>query len=88
MTPQRQLIRRAPADASVAALIDALITAGGRITIAEAAQATGEPPVRLRSGYLATVQRMLNIDGYPVLQVTDEGRTVELNVQLLRQQFT
>jgi hypothetical protein len=88
MTPQRQLIRRAPADASVAALIDALITAGGRITIAEAAEATGEPPVRLRSGYLATVQRMLNIDGYPVLQVSDEGRTVELNVQLLRQQFT
>jgi hypothetical protein len=88
MTPQRQLIRRAPADASVAALIDALVAAGGRITIAEAAEATGEPPVRLRSGYLATVQRMLNIDGYPVLQVTDEGRTVELNMQLLRQQFT
>lgn len=88
MTPQRQLIRRAPSDASVAALIDALVAAGGRITIAEAAEATSQPPVRLRSGYLATVQRMLNIDGYPVLQVTDEGRTVELNVQLLRQQFT
>jgi hypothetical protein len=88
MSSQRQLIRRAPSDASVAALIDALVAAGGRITIAEAAQATGEPPVRLRSGYLATVQRMLNIDGYPVLQVTDEGRTVELNVHLLRQQFT
>jgi hypothetical protein len=88
MTPQRQLIRRAPSDTSVAALIDALVAAGGRITIAEAAEATGESPMRLRSGYLATAQRMLNIDGYPVLQVTDEGRTVELNVQLLRQQFT
>src|SRR5262249_46835686 len=70
MTSQRQLIRRAPSDASVAALIDALVAAGGRITIAEAAEATGESPVRLRSGYLATVMRMLNIDGYPVLQVT------------------
>jgi len=88
MSPQRQLIRRAPSDASVAALIDALAAAGGRITIAEAAEATGEPSVRLRSGYLVTVQRMLNVDGYPVLQVTDEGRTVELNVPLLRQQFT
>ena len=30
---------------------------------------------------------MLNVDSYPVLQVTDGGRTVELNVKLLRQQF-
>jgi hypothetical protein len=39
------------------------------------------------SGYLAQVTRQLNVDGYPVLQTTDGGRTVELNVPLLRQQF-
>ena len=51
-----------------------------------AAAATGEPPVRM-SGYLAQVARLLNVDGYAVLRTTDDGRTVELNPALLRQQF-
>jgi hypothetical protein len=62
------------------------VQAGGRLTIAEAASAAGESPVRM-SGYLAHVTRLLNVDGYRVLGTTDEGRTVELNMQLLRQQF-
>jgi hypothetical protein len=86
MNGQRQFVRRAPDDASVAALIDGLIQAGGRLTIAEAAAAAGEPPVRM-SGYLAQVTRLLNVDGYAVLQATDGGRMVELNQQLLKQQF-
>lgn len=86
MAAQRQFVRRAPADASVAALIDALTTAGDRLTLAEAAQAAGEPPVRM-SGYLAMLTRLLNVDGYAVLRVTDAGRTVALNTPLLRQQF-
>lgn len=86
MAGQRQFVRRAPDDASVAALIDGLARAGGRLTIAEAASAVGEAPVRM-SGYLAHVTRLLNVDGYRVLGTTDEGRTVELNMQLLRQQF-
>ena len=86
MAGQRQFVRRAPDDASVAALIDGLAQAGGRLTIAEAASAAGESPVRM-SGYLAHVTRLLNVDGYRVLGTTDEGRTVELNMQLLRQQF-
>ena len=86
MVGQRQFVRRAPDDARVAALIDGLIQAGGRLTIAEAAAAAGEPPVRM-SGYLAQVTRLLNVDGYAVLQATDGGRMVELNKQLLKQQF-
>jgi hypothetical protein len=39
------------------------------------------------SGYLAMLTRLLNVDGYPVLRTTDEGRTVTLNIPLLRQQF-
>jgi hypothetical protein len=87
MAGQRQFVRRAPDDASVAALIDALAGAGGRLTLAEAAAAAGQPPVRM-SGYLSQVTRLLNVDGYAVLQTTDGGRTVELNAALLRQQFT
>lgn len=86
MASQRQTVRRAPGDESVAALIDALVQAGGRLTTAEAASATGESPVRM-SGYLAQVIRLLNVDGYPVLQTLEGGRMVELNVALLRQQF-
>lgn len=86
MADQRRFVRRAPADASVAALIDALDRAGGRLTRPEAAEAAGASPVRL-SGYLLQVVRLLNVDGYPVLQEKDDGRTVVLNPHLLRQQF-
>lgn len=86
LAAQRQIVRRAPSDESVAALIDALSAVGGRLTLTEAAAATGEPPVRM-SGYLAQVARLLNVDGYAVLRSTDEGRTVELNPSLLCQQF-
>lgn len=86
LAAQRQIVRRAPTDQSIATLIDALSNAGGRLTVTEAAAATGEPPVRM-SGYLALAARLLNVDGYAVLRTTDEGKTVELNPSLLRQQF-
>jgi hypothetical protein len=86
LAAQRQIVRRAPADAKVVALLDALLNAGGRLTLTEAATVVGEPPVRM-SGYLAQVARLLNVDGYAVLRTTDEGRTVELSQSLLRQQF-
>ena len=86
MTAQRQFVRRAPDDANVTRLIDALIRAGGRLTVIEAATAVGEPQVRM-SGYLAQMMRLLNVDGYAVLQIKDDGRMVELNPELLRQQF-
>ncbi|MGH3194189.1 MAG: hypothetical protein ACRDOL_44395, partial [Streptosporangiaceae bacterium] len=86
MADQRRLVRRAPAGESIAALLDGLAQAGGRLTIAEAAALAGEPPVRM-SGYLAQVIRLLNVDGYAVLQAKDDGRMVELNQELLRQQF-
>ena len=83
---QRPTVRRAPGDDSIAALIDALVSAGGRLTITEAASIAGESPVRM-SGYLAVVTRLLNVDGYGVLQLKDVGKAVELNEHLLRQQF-
>jgi len=86
MASQRQFVRRAPGDASIAALIDALLQAGGRLTVSEAAVAIGEPPVRM-SGYLAQATRLLNVDSYPVLQLKDVGKTVALSEQLLEQQF-
>lgn len=86
MESQRQLIRRAPSAESVAALIDALIEAGNRVSVAEAALVVGEPPVRM-SGYLSQVMRLLNVDGYPVLQRDAEGRSLSLSQKYLNQQF-
>ena len=86
MASQRQAIPRAPAEADVAALIDALAQAGGRLTIAEAAAVTGQHAVRV-SRYLAQVARLLNVDSYAVLSHSEADRLVELNVPLLRQQF-
>ena len=86
MTAQRQFVRRAPDNASVTRLIDALTQAGGSLTVTEAATAAGESPVRM-SGYLAQIIRLLNVDGYAVLKTRDDGRMVQLNQELLRQQF-
>ena len=83
---QRRLARRPPEAGQVASLIDRLAEAGGKIPVTVAAEAVGEPPFRM-SGYLAQVARLLNVDGYAVIGVTDQGRTVELNIELLRQQF-
>ena len=86
LAAQRQFARRAPGDEQVAALIDGLAMAGGKMPMAAAAELAGEPVFRM-AGYLAQVARLLNIDGYRVIGETDGGRTVELNLELLRQQF-
>ena len=86
MASQRQAIPRAPAEADVAALIDALAAAGGRLSLTEAAAVTGQPAVRM-SRYLAQVARLLNVDSYAVLNHSEAERLVELNLPLLRQQF-
>jgi hypothetical protein len=86
MASQRQAIPRAPAEADVAALIDALAQAGGRLTLAEAAAVTGQPTVRM-SRYLAQVARLLNVDSYAVLNHSEAERFVQLSLPLLRQQF-
>src|SRR6266536_2787305 len=86
LATQRQFARRAPGDQQVAALIDGLATAGGKVPVSVAAELAGEPVFRM-AGYLAQVARLLNIDGYRVIGEADGGRTVELNLELLRQQF-
>jgi hypothetical protein len=83
---QRGFVRKAPADAAVAAIIDGLIEAGGKLPMGVAAELAGQPAFRM-AGYLAQLGRLLNVDGYPVISDTDGGRTVELNVRLLTEQF-
>jgi hypothetical protein len=49
------------------------------------AQRLAVPPIRV-DGLLASLQRILNVDGYPVLTI-DYSQTVRLNLTLLREQF-
>ena len=58
------------------------------------AEAVATPPVRRKGragrnpdGFAATLQRLLNVEGYPVLGLADGGRTLRLDQELLRQQF-
>lgn len=44
------------------------------------------PKLRLR-GFLAGAQKLLNIDGYPILSVDRETQTIKLSISVLKNQF-
>lgn len=84
---QKQLVGRGvPADDLLARLLTSLDARGGKLTTMALARALAFPEVRL-PGLLAKVQRLLNIDGYAVLNRDDASQTVELNRDLLLKQF-
>ncbi|MET8828859.1 BREX-2 system phosphatase PglZ [Streptomyces sp. NPDC004610] len=87
---QREFVRLPPSDTAVAAALDALLDAGGKLSpaaVAAAAQAATGKSQRNPERFVTVLERLLNIDGYPVLQLVESGRTVHLDRELLRQQF-
>ncbi|MFF7851057.1 BREX-2 system phosphatase PglZ [Streptomyces sp. NPDC007910] len=86
---QKAYVRKAPETKIVAAVIDELVAAGGTMSpaaLAAAISATGRVRRNIE-GFVATVQRLLNIEGYPVLGFIDGGHTVKLDEALLCGQF-
>ncbi|MFC4035547.1 BREX-2 system phosphatase PglZ [Streptomyces polygonati] len=86
---QKEYVRRAPEAKVVAEVIDALAEAGETMSpaaLAAAISATGRVKRNI-DGFIATMQRLLNVEGYPVLAFIDSGHTVKLDVRLLRTQF-
>ncbi|KUN36386.1 hypothetical protein AQJ30_22685 [Streptomyces longwoodensis] len=86
---QKEYVRKAPEAKVVAAVIDALVSAGGTMSpaaLAAAISATGRVRRNIE-GFVATVQRLLNVEGYPVLGFIDGGHAVKLDVPLLSEQF-
>jgi hypothetical protein len=84
---QKQLVQKhLPDDTTVLSVLEALDQHGGTLTFAALAQQAGVLPLRL-DGLLAKLQRLLNVDGYEVLQVDRTQNRVTLNVPLLRRQF-
>ncbi|MFF3130164.1 BREX-2 system phosphatase PglZ [Streptomyces mirabilis] len=87
---QREFVRAAPTDKAVQAALDALDAAGGKLSpgaVAAAAQAATGKSQRNPARFATMLERLLNIDGYPVLQLVESGRTVQLDRALLSQQF-
>ena len=74
-------------DEQIRGLLDALLgVPGHRLVPALAATALAVAPVMLR-GAVLHAQRLLNVEGYPVLRVDADGATVILDEALLREQF-
>jgi hypothetical protein len=79
--------RMSVTDEQIHGLLDALLSAPGhRLVPALAAAALAVSPVMLR-GAVLHAQRLLNVEGYPVLRVDADGSTVILDEVLLREQF-
>lgn len=81
---QRAFVPKAPNKPDVAAVIDALVDGKRSLTaVASVAGRAGRNPDFL----VTTLQRLLNVEGYPVLSLIDGGLNLELNVGLLCEQF-
>ena len=78
--------RAAVPDEVVAKLLEALDSRGGSLLAPALATALNLPEHRL-SGLLAQVRRLLNVEGYAVLERQEATNTVGLNVALLKRQF-
>jgi hypothetical protein len=78
--------RAVPSDEVFVRLLSVLDERGGKLTSTALAR-TMEYPVFRLPNLLAQLQRVLNIDGYPVLSRDESSDTVEMNRGLLLKQF-
>ncbi|MFI7080337.1 BREX-2 system phosphatase PglZ [Micromonospora sp. NPDC049903] len=83
---QHSLTPRKVDRGKIEAAMRALIEAKGVLPAVVLAQRAGEVPTRA-GGFVITLQRIFNVDNYPVLSQIDDGRTVRLDITLLRTQF-
>lgn len=87
---QKQFVRKGPEKKAVAAVIDALVAADGTLSLAAvsaAAASSGGRAPRNAEFFVAALQRLLNVEGYPVLGLIDAGARVRLDITLLKDQF-
>lgn len=84
---QRALAGRGMTMEHLESLLAALLDAPDRRLAPGAAAATAGIPVSRLRGAVAQAQRLLNVEGYPVLRLDVDGTTVVLDEALLREQF-
>jgi hypothetical protein len=83
---QRAFVPKPPTKEVVAAVIDALVDAGGDLPLGTVAAVAGRA-ARRPEFFAVTLQRLLNVDQYPVVSLVDGNRRLKLEVELLRTQF-
>jgi hypothetical protein len=84
---RRRLAGRHPVEDRVAGtVISSLLEGGGRAHRDTLATRVGVAAYSF-NGVLTTLRRVLNVDGYPVIDLDADQVTVTLDVELLRQQF-
>ncbi len=83
---QRKYVRKPPEPEVMAAVVDALVAADGVLSLTAVAAAAGKAG-RNADGFAATLQRLMNVEGYPVLEFSDNGTRLRLNVPLAAEQF-
>lgn len=83
---QRQYVRRPPDADTVAAVVDALAAADDVLSLTAVATVAGRA-ARNVDGFVAMLQRLLNVESYPVLELIDGGTRLRFNKALAREQF-
>ena len=78
--------RAALPDAAVRSVLRVLLAGDGRGSAEQVARALGVPTPRLPMA-LSNLRRLLNVEGYQVVGLDADGRTVLLDESLWRQQF-
>jgi hypothetical protein len=73
-------------DDRVAALLAALLAAGGRLRLDALAIHAGVPAQRI-AGTVTVLRRLLAVEGYQSVTVDSDGQTVLLDERMLRDQF-
>ncbi|MDX1654158.1 MAG: BREX-2 system phosphatase PglZ, partial [Candidatus Competibacteraceae bacterium] len=87
LAQQKARLGRVPvADKQLTALLELLARSGGQVSLDRVVQSLKMPRVRL-NGFLSSVRRLLNVDGYPVLAIERDQGIVVLNIDLLKTQF-
>jgi hypothetical protein len=87
LASQKKLAGRSPLkDAELQALIESLAHRGWTATPSALASALSVNAVQLNVR-LAAARRLLNVEGYLVLDVDEASSTVKLNIELLAEQF-
>jgi hypothetical protein len=73
-------------EAALTSALSLLLKRGGRASLSEFSAALGVPEFRV-AGMVASLAQVLNVDGYQVLRLSQQGGAVELDYEILRQTF-
>ncbi|WP_190817004.1 BREX-2 system phosphatase PglZ [Saccharopolyspora pogona] len=83
---QLQSLARKPDLVKVEKALRALLDAGGTLPVTALAQRIGLPTGRA-DGFSAVLRQLVNFDGVQALETLPDGRTLRLNMSLVRDQF-